>query len=105
MKILWKKTIATEDNGTFDIQIEDWSEDYPNIHAYGDVLATYPVSKASVDRPFGPRLGHIFRCALSFGGNAEAKLAAYFLEMGISQLAEFANELENPSYYRCLTGN
>lgn len=73
MKILWKKTIATEDNGTFDIQIEDWSEDYPNIHAYGDVLATYPVSKASVDRPFGPRLGHIFRCAFKFWWKRRSK--------------------------------
>lgn len=104
MTVLWKKTITTKENGTFDIQCEDWSKDYPDTFTYGSMLAAYPKSKASVEGYFAPRRGRTFRCAFHFGNNSDVEEAMRKLENGETELADYEQYLENSKYLVCLTG-
>ena len=48
MKVIEKRNITSKVDGEYLLQMEDWSEDYPSLHAYADQLAAYPVAKGSV---------------------------------------------------------
>ena len=48
MKVIETKNITSKVDGEYLLQMEDWSEDYPSLHAYADQLAAYPVAKGSV---------------------------------------------------------
>ena len=104
MKILKKATVTTTSNGTFDIQIEDWSEDYPGTYAYGSTLATYPISKVDVVGPFAPKRGQKFRCAFEFKDNENAEAAFTLLERNDIDLENLRGYLREWKHLPCLTG-
>lgn len=85
------------------IQIEDWSEDYPSVHEYGDQLAAYPVSKHSVPHFYGqigaflrdyPKSGERFRLGMHFGSFCEAKQAYEDLTSGKTQLSDYVSRYD-----------
>lgn len=105
MKILRKETITTAGNGTFDIQLEDWSEDYPDTFMPGNVIAAYPISKVDIGTPFGPRRGQKFRCGFWLPDGNRAQEAFSKLVAGSAELTDYATYMERMSYLPCLTGN
>lgn len=76
-----------------DIQIEDWSIDYPNLKNF--IIGFYPVSKESVyreDKPHFtpyPKRGKTFRCAFEFETLEEAMEAFEQLESGIKVFSNY----------------
>lgn len=105
MEIIWKKRVTTEENGTFDLQIEDWSKDYPGTFPYGNTLVAYPTSKIDADGIFSPKCGREFRCAFNFPNRATAGDAAEAIAFAGAELSWYAEYMERPEYLGCLTGN
>lgn len=86
MKVLKKsKTL----NG-IDIQIEDWSENYPELCSYADTIAAYPPKIEN------PKDG--FRLELRFNREDEALEAFKSLESGEKKLRDYQEEFLN-SYH------
>ena len=104
MRIINKAVAVTENNGEFDIQIEDWSEDYPNTFLPDNTLAAYPVSKVDTDSPFGPRRGSKFRCEFHFPNGKRAKEAFYALATANAELTDYLSYIWNLDYIPCVTG-
>ena len=48
MKVIERRNITSKVDGEYLLQMEDWSEDYPSVHAYADQLAAYPIAKLSL---------------------------------------------------------
>lgn len=71
MEILQK---GTTPNGV-DIQIEDWSKNYPNVYSYGTTIALYPTAKRSVNKGGFeyPKMNERFRLSFELKSNFEAK--------------------------------
>lgn len=92
MKILYEG-IAKLD--CCEIRIEDWSEDYPRIHAYGDTLAAYPTATNSIghDGYDYPKRGERFRFQFDLPDNDTAKDIFDALTNGSARLADFARYL------------
>lgn len=105
MNVIWKMKVTTSENGTFDLQIEDWSKDYPKTFPYGNVLVAYPASKVSLDGTFAPKRGDLFRCAFDFPNHALALDAAETIALGEGELSWFAQYLDIKDHLYCLTGN
>lgn len=105
MEIIWKKQVTTKENGTFDLQLEDWSKDYPGTYPYGSTMAAYPESKADVGGEFGPRIGNTFRCVFDFPNRQMAGEAAEAIAYQGAELSWYADYLEKKLYLICLTGN
>ena len=51
MKVIETRNITSKVDGEYLLQMEDWSEDYPSLHAYADQLAAYPVAKGTIPIP------------------------------------------------------
>ena len=98
MKIIDKKTIHSTENGDFTILLEDWSEDYPTVHAYADQLAAYPIAKGSVYKGYYnyayPRRGEKFRLGMKFTSTVQAQKAMNALEDGTKTLKDFVNTFD-----------
>lgn len=47
MKVIERRNITSKVDGEYLLQMEDWSEDYPSVHAYADQLAAYPLLRAA----------------------------------------------------------
>ena len=105
MNVIWKMKVTTTENGTFDLQIEDWSKDYPGVYPYGNTMVAYPESKCSLDGSFAPRRGERFRCAFNFPNHALALDTAETIALGEGELSWFIQYLEKQDYQSCLTGN
>lgn len=75
MKVIETKNITSKVDGEYLLQMEDWSEDYPSLHAYADQLAAYPVAKGSVYKGHYsyPRRGEKFRLGMKFTNTIQAK--------------------------------
>lgn len=86
MKVLKKsKTLSG-----IDIQIEDWSENYPELCSYADTIAAYPPKIEN------PKDG--FRLLLRFNGEDEALEALKSLESGEKKLRDYQKEFLNYYY-------
>lgn len=90
MEILQKGT--TKDG--VDIQIEDWSKDYPKTFGYGTTIALYPTAKRSVQGAVFeyPKKNERFRLSFDVQNNFQAKeIFEKFLsgEMDISDCKYF----------------
>jgi len=105
MEIIWKKRVTTTENGTFNLQLEDWSKDYPGTYPYGSTMAAYPISKADAGGTFGPRRGFAFRCAFNFPNVEAAQTAAEAIAHAGAELSWYAHYLDFKEYLPCLTGN
>lgn len=105
MEIIWKKRVTTTENGTFDLQLEDWSKDYPGTFPYGSTMAAYPIAKADGSTYFSPRRGQPFRCAFYFPNREVAGDAAEAIAFRGAELSWYADYLDRKDYLPCLTGN
>lgn len=79
-----------------DIQIEDWSLNYPNSNRKFNI-GFYPVSKENIYRedklhftPY-PKRGETFRCAFEFETLEEATAAFEQLENGTKDFSDYLN--------------
>lgn len=94
MGLFIRSTAKMPDNTA--IQLEDWSDSYPeNPHLWWTVGA-YPVAKRGSGRPFGPmRKGEKFRLTISFKTDAEAVEAFEKLNRGEATLLDYADKFWN----------
>ena len=83
MKVLKKSKTLSGIN----IQIEDWSENYPGIHNCGDIIAAYPPKIENAKEKF--------RLELRFKNGEEATKALKLLESGERKLTDYRAELAN----------
>lgn len=110
MRILAKGTMPDKTR----IQIEDWSEDIPSLHAKNDVVAAYPIAKQSATRSeyVGisgmpsvweyPQRYRTFRLALRFPSSVDAETAYNNLLNGNAVLLDYADYMEEKKYAKCL---
>lgn len=105
MDVIWKCRVTTKENGTFDLQIEDWSKGNQSACPYGNVLVAYPESKASLNGTFSPKRGEKFRCAFDFPNHELALDAAETIAFREGELSWFTQYLDRKDYLPCLTGN
>ena len=93
MKVIDKRVIHSITDGEYDIRLEDWSEDYPSLHAKNDQLAAYPIAKQNIYHPgyTYPRLGERFRLGMQFHSEEEAREAMQALENGSKTLIDFVD--------------
>ena len=79
MKVIERRNITSKVDGEYLLQMEDWSEDYPSVHAYADQLAAYPIAKGSVYKGYYnyayPRRGEKFRLGMKFTSTVQAQKA------------------------------
>ena len=94
MKVIERRNITSKVDGEYLLQMEDWSEDYPSVHAYADQLAAYPIAKGSVYKGnySYPRRGEKFR--MKFTSTAQAQKAMNALEDGTKTLKDFVNTFD-----------
>jgi len=98
MKVVIKDKMP---DGT-DIQIEDWSENYPNVHKFGDLVVAYPISKyITLDEHI--RQGERFRCELNFKTHEQALEAFENLKNGTKTLLDYDLYI-NIKHYKLLGG-
>lgn len=97
MKILQKGKMQ---NGT-DIQIEEWHENY-NFIPYGSTLASYPLSKISLQGQFAPKANERYRFAFSFQSEEEAKQAFDNLLTGKNKLSDYKENISDLRYKDCI---
>ena len=93
MKIIETRKITSKVDGEYLLQMEDWSEDYPSLHAYADQLAAYPVAKDSVFNRYStyPKRGEKFRLGMKFTNTMQAEKAMNALEDGTKTLKDFVD--------------
>lgn len=105
MKIIEKAIVTTKNNGTFDIQIEDWSNDYPDLFMPDSLLVAYPVAKVSSGSSyFAPKLGEKFRCEFYMPDRDRAMLAFNALINGTAELDDYLKYMHKSEYIPCVTG-
>jgi len=97
MKILEKGIMS---NGT-KIQIEDWSKSY-SFASPGDTLAAYATSKISIEDPFAPKKGKLYRFAFKFNSLQETRKAYTALIKGEKMLSDYRINLYRPEYINCI---
>jgi hypothetical protein len=104
MKII-RKGVMTD--GT-DVQIEDWSEDYPGTYARAETVAAYPVAKKTHWRDTGscniayPRERERFRASFDFGSEEAAAAAFAALLTSAAKLKDYVAHMHDPQYAECL---
>lgn len=86
------------------IQIEDWSEVYPDIYPQDSTLAAYPISKWSIPGAFAPKAGEQFRAGFDFPDCRACKKAFEELSSGKKTLADFVEHLERREYRAAIMG-
>ena len=96
MKVIERRNITSKVDGEYLLQMEDWSEDYPSVHAYADQLAAYPIAKGSVYKGHYsyPRRGEKFRLGIKSTSTAQAQKAMNALEDGTKTLKDFVNTFD-----------
>jgi len=97
MKILLKGKMK---NGT-EIQIEEWHENY-SFMPYGSTLASYPLSKISIQGQFAPKANERCRIAFSFESEEETKQAFDNLINGKNNLADYKENITDLRYKDCI---
>lgn len=84
---------ATMPDGT-EIQIEDWSGDYPTVFVPCGTIAAYPISKYTLPGSFAPKAGVRFRADFSrFETTEQVQEAFDRLVSGESTLKDYAEAL------------
>ena len=95
MQIIRKETTP---NGT-DIQIEDWSEDYPGTFKKNATIGFYPMALNSIYHDEGfpeyPKRGETFRSEFDFNTEEEAKEAFDSLQSGEKSFMDFLDNYSN----------
>ena len=86
------------------IQIEDWSEVYPDIYPQASTLAAYPISKWSIPGMFAPKAGEQFRAGFDFPDCCACAQAFEDLTSGEKTLADFLDHLERREYRAAILG-
>ena len=81
----------------FEIQIEDWSDNY-SFMSYGSTIGAYPVSKQTGNRMFAPTLGETFRLQYDFNNNSQAEEVFDDLMSGKISLKDIEQYLQNNRY-------
>ena len=105
MKVICKGKAITQNNGKFDIQIEDWSKDYPGTFSPNDTLATYPVATTDHNSYFGPRRFQRYRFDFRFPEGDMAMEAFNALCNGEAELNDYFEYINRKDFIPCLTGN
>ena len=72
-----------------DIQIEDWSENFPEVYEYGDTLAAFPKTITNPDNQV--------RLEIQFKSHEEAKEALKALEAGEKELRDYRENFNSYS--------
>jgi hypothetical protein len=104
MRIIKEAIATTKNNGNFNIQIEDWSKDYPDTFMPDSLLVAYLKAKVSLGTYFGPRKGHIFRCEFHMPDGTRAREAFDKLIAGNAELDDYFEYIERRKYIPCITG-
>jgi len=104
MEVVWKMRVTTKENGTYVLQIEDWSKNYPGTFPFGNTLAAYPVSKVNIEGAFSPKCGDIFRCEFNFPNHELALDAAETIAFRDGELSWYTQYLRKREYLPCITG-
>lgn len=86
------------------IQIEDWSDVYPDIYPQASTLAAYPVSKWSISGAFAPKAGEKFRAGFDFPDCRICEQAFEELSSGMKTLVDFVDCLERREYRAAIIG-
>lgn len=86
------------------IQIEDWSDVYPDIYPQNNTLAAYPISKWSIPGAFAPKAGEQFRAGFDFPDCRACAKAFEDLTSGTKTLADFVDRLERHEYRAAILG-
>ena len=94
MKVIERRNITSKVDGEYLLQMEDWSEDYPSVHAYADQLAAYPIAKGSVYKGNYSYPREKFRLGMKFTSTAQAQKAMNALEDGTKTLKDFVNTFD-----------
>ena len=91
--VILKKGITK--NGV-DIQIEDWSKDYPKTFAYGTTIVLYPTAKRSVMNGVFeyPKMNERFRLSFDAKDNYEANEIFKNLVSGEKQIFDYKNRIK-----------
>jgi hypothetical protein len=82
------------------LQIEDWSEDYPNIYKKSATIGFYPMCKTSIHRedkphfPAYPERNKTFRASLNFNNETEAKEAFLLMCGGSKNFLAYMNNYD-----------
>lgn len=97
MKVLQKGKMQ---DGTH-IQIEEWNEDY-NFMPYADTLASYPLSKTTIQRQFAPKAGEKYRIAFNFESAEETQKAFNNLLTGEKILSDYKENISDLRYKDCI---
>lgn len=97
MKVLLKGKMQ---DGT-DIQIEEWNENYKFI-PYGSTLASYPISKISLQGQFSPKANEKYRIGFNFKSEEETKQAFDNLLTGKNNLADYKENITDLRYKDCI---
>ncbi|MBP2015735.1 hypothetical protein [Anaerococcus degeneri] len=72
-----------------DIQIEDWSENFPEVYGYSDTLAAFPKTITNPDNQV--------RLEIQFKSYEEAKEAMKALEAGEKELRDYRENFNSYS--------
>ena len=84
MKVLKKGKLQ---DGT-DIQIEEWNESY-NFMPYASTIASYPLSKISINGQFVPKVNEKYRFQFDFKSEKEADIVFNNLITGKNTLSDY----------------
>ena len=96
MKVIERRNITSKVDGEYLLQMEDWSEDYPSVHAYADQLAAYPIAKGSVYKGnySYPLRGEKFPMGRKLTITAQSQKRMNALEDGTKTLKDFVNTFD-----------
>ena len=78
-----------------EIQLENWSDSFPNNPKLWWAIGAYPRAKHNSGRLFGPRRGGTFRLTISFDTDAEAVEAFEKLNRGEAKLLDYRDKFWN----------
>lgn len=95
------------------IQLEDWSTNFPALHAENDTLVAYPIAKQPATvlefecvngfRKYEyPQLYRTFRLAFQFPCAADAEAAYNKLLIGTANLLDYEEYMQEKKYSDCL---
>ncbi len=85
---------TTMPDGT-EIQLEDWSNEFPSSTNLWWAVGAYPVAKHSSGRLFGPRRNQEFRLTISFAEESDARECFRKLESGEAELLDYRDKFWN----------
>lgn len=86
------------------VQIEDWSENYPEVYKPCTTIVAYPVSLYTIEGSFAPKAGEKFRAQFDFSNWEETREAFDLLVSGEKKLVDYIDHLYYKHHTPCITG-